>query len=275
MARARNIKPAFFQNEELSELSPITRLAFIGMWTISDFKGCIEFRPKRLKVQLMPYDDCDFEEIAINLDKSGLISIYSVAGQRYIKIINFVKHQNPHKNERDAGSDIPDIEPKDNVHAVIEGIQIIPDKDGTDRAESLLLIPSSLIPDSGLIDSANSAPAAPKKSRAEAKKPLPDGFGISENVRAWAITNGHQHLDRHLASFLMKVRAKGYVYVNWDAAFQNAIADDWAKLNVGNAPRGSPRIPVDLAAANRAATEEARRKLFPKVENYNQGVIDA
>jgi hypothetical protein len=104
MARSRNIKPGFFQNEQLGELAPIERLAFIGMWTIADFKGCLEFRPKRLKVQLMPYDDCDFENIAINLDKSGLIRNYSVQGRRYIKIINFTRHQNPHKNERDAGA---------------------------------------------------------------------------------------------------------------------------------------------------------------------------
>ena len=54
MARARNIKPAFFQNEDLAELQPIARLAFIAMWTVADYKGCMEYRPKRLKVQLLP-----------------------------------------------------------------------------------------------------------------------------------------------------------------------------------------------------------------------------
>ena len=154
MARSRNIKPGFFQNEQLGELSPIERLAFIGMWTIADFKGCLEFRPKRLKVQLMPYDDCDFENIAINLDKSGLIRNYSVQGQRYIKIINFTRHQNPHKNEREAGSDVPDI--TDNETQVIDYNELTinteqrRNKDGTNRADSLLLIPDSLllIPDS-------------------------------------------------------------------------------------------------------------------------------
>ena len=89
MARARNIKPGFFQNEQLGELTPLTRLAFIGMWTIADYRGCVEFRPKRLKIQLLPYDECNIEEIAINLDKSGLIRIYSVQGKRYIKILKF------------------------------------------------------------------------------------------------------------------------------------------------------------------------------------------
>lgn len=56
MARARNIKPAFFTNDELSELPPLARLLFIGLWTIADYKGCFEYKPKRLKVQLLPYE---------------------------------------------------------------------------------------------------------------------------------------------------------------------------------------------------------------------------
>lgn len=134
MARARNIKPAFFQNEKLADLKPINRLAFIALWTVCDFKGCLEYRPKRLKVQLLPYDDCNIEEIINNLVDSGFIQIYSVEGQDYIKILNFEKHQNPHKNEKDAGSDIPDI----------DGTRT--DNIGTSRADSLLLIPDSLNP---------------------------------------------------------------------------------------------------------------------------------
>lgn len=146
MARARNIKPSFFQNEELGELQPITRLAFIGMWTIANFKGCIEYRAKRLKVQLLPYDECNIEKIVNDLDKSGLIRVYSVDGIRYIKIINFEKHQNPHKNERDAGTDVPDFDEKT---CEIKGIQKIEknrEQDGTDPADSLLLNTDSGFP---------------------------------------------------------------------------------------------------------------------------------
>ena len=149
MARSRNIKPAFFHNEELAGLSPITRLAFIGMWTVSDFKGCIEYRAKRLKVQILPYDNSDMDTIVTNLEKARLIRIYSVQGQRYIKIINFERHQNPHKNERDAGSTIPDFVddanlPNQNNEMTQDGTK--PDFIGSTRADSLLLIPDSLLP---------------------------------------------------------------------------------------------------------------------------------
>ena len=113
MARARNIKPSFFTNDDLSETNPLARLLFIGMWTIADFKGCFEYKPKRLKVQLLPYDDCDIEQLVSDLEKSGFIAIYTVQGQKYIKVLNFTKHQNPHKNEREGGSEIPDIDQQD------------------------------------------------------------------------------------------------------------------------------------------------------------------
>lgn len=162
MARARNIKPSFFNNDELADIDPLGRLLFIGMWTIADFKGCFEYKPKRLKVQVLPYDNCDIEQLTINLDKSGFISIYSVLGQQYVKVLNFDKHQNPHKNERDKGSEIPDIFDRDDIDLnksiIINELQNIEnnrDKNGTthdknesDRADSLNLIPSTLIPDS-------------------------------------------------------------------------------------------------------------------------------
>lgn len=146
MARARNIKPGFFQNDELGELAPIARLLFIGLWTIADFKGCLEFRPKRIKAQILPYDDCDTEALAFNLDKSGFISIYSVQGQRYIKVNNFDRHQNPHKNEREAGSDCPDIDKRDIEIKDLGSIGINLEHNGTTPADSLILIPDSLIP---------------------------------------------------------------------------------------------------------------------------------
>ena len=57
MARARNIKPALFTNDTLAENDALGRLLFIGLWTIADFKGDVEWRPKRVKAQVLPYDD--------------------------------------------------------------------------------------------------------------------------------------------------------------------------------------------------------------------------
>jgi hypothetical protein len=177
MARARNIKPAFFQNETLSELPPLARLLFIGLWTIADYKGCLEFRPKRIKVQLLPYDECDISALVINLEDSGFISSYSVAGQNYIEIHNFTRHQNPHKNEREAGSVIPEnprITPKNKKSRLIA---INPEQDGTARADSLLPLPDSLIK---------------KEQSRNPDKPhlLPPDFELTNEMRKYAEDHG-------------------------------------------------------------------------------------
>ena len=184
MARARNIKPSFFTNDELSELEPLARILFIGMWTIADFKGCFEYKPKRLKVQILPYDDCNIEQLVSALDKSGFISIYSVQGQCYIKVINFSKHQNPHKNEREGGSAIPDIslsdEKKPENSDNLQNIEINHDQNGTDRADSLNLIPDSLnlIPEDSSFDVVENVPPQPKfVFKTELKK-----AGVSEEA---------------------------------------------------------------------------------------------
>ena len=152
MARARNIKPSFFSNDLLAEIDPIGRLLFIGLWTIADFKGDIEWREKRIKAQLIPYDNCDVTNIAINLDNSGFIRFYSDSDSTYVNITNFSKHQNPHKNEREKGSDIPEYSELMRQAIDLKGLTINPDKsrlnqdeNGTTPADSLIPYPDSLI----------------------------------------------------------------------------------------------------------------------------------
>lgn len=150
MARARNIKPSFFNNDILADVEPLGRLLFIGLWTICDYRGNLEFREKKIKASLLPYDDCSVIDIAINLEKSGFIQSYSNDGVTYINIVNFEKHQNPHKNEKLKGSDTPSLsdcnsKPFDLKENCIksEKVTINPDKNGTNPADSFNLNPDS------------------------------------------------------------------------------------------------------------------------------------
>lgn len=151
MARARNIKPAFFDNDELAENDPLGRLLFIGLWTLADYQGNLEWRSKRIQKQLLAYDKCDIDKLAINLDKSGFIRFYSDGENLYVNIANFTKHQNPHKNERSKGSDIPSYSEDGRQLVDLKGLKINrdlsglkPDNSDSNRADSLLLIPDSL-----------------------------------------------------------------------------------------------------------------------------------
>lgn len=106
MARARNIKPAFFKNELLAELSPFDRLLFIGLWCLGDREGRVEDRPKRIKMELFPCDSYDVDAGLNELAKQGFVRRYTAAGEAVIAIVNFTKHQTPHGTEKD--SELPD-----------------------------------------------------------------------------------------------------------------------------------------------------------------------
>lgn len=106
MARARNIKPALFKNEILGVADPLYTLAFEGLWLLADREGRLEDRPMRIKAEIFPYrDGLNIENILDWLSSSGFIARYRYGENRYIQVVNFSKHQNPHKNE--VASEIP------------------------------------------------------------------------------------------------------------------------------------------------------------------------
>lgn len=177
MPRARNIKHGFFTNDDLAEIDPIGRLLFIGLWTLADYKGDLKWKSKRIKAQLLPYDECDVEALAINLDKSGFIQFYSDGDNLYVRVVNFVKHQNPHKNERSTGSDVPAYSNELRQLVDLKGLTInrdksgvIPDHSDSDRADSCFLIPDScsLIPEEKDL----SAPAKPDAKSARKQQSI-------------------------------------------------------------------------------------------------------
>lgn len=104
MARTRNIKPGFFQNEVLAELPPLARLLFSALWCWADRQGRLEDRPTRIKAQMLPYDNCDVDQLLDMLAraKEPFIVRYEVDGRKYIQITNFSVHQNPHCNEQES-----------------------------------------------------------------------------------------------------------------------------------------------------------------------------
>jgi hypothetical protein len=99
MARARTIKPAFFKSVQLAECEPFARILFAGLWCLADREGRLEDRPRRLKAEILPYDNCDAEALLEQLVAHKLIVRYQVDGVGYISIPRFTSHQRPHPKE--------------------------------------------------------------------------------------------------------------------------------------------------------------------------------
>lgn len=89
--RARNIKPGYFKSDELAELPALTRILFAGLWCVADRAGRLEDRPKRIKADVLPYDDCDVDTMLGELAGAGFILRYETAAGRFIQVTNFDK----------------------------------------------------------------------------------------------------------------------------------------------------------------------------------------
>lgn len=155
MSRARNIKPGFFKNDRLAECDPLARILFAALWCEADREGRLEDRPKRIKAECLPYDDADADALLAQLAKAGFILRYEVGGERFIAILNFSKHQNPHV--REPASSIPGpgsiqapgetVQGREN-HESAQGKHSAstgqaPGEHGTGPADSPFLIPDS------------------------------------------------------------------------------------------------------------------------------------
>ena len=158
--RARNIKPGFFSNEQLPDCEPLARLLFIGLWCMADKKGRLQDRPRKMKIEILPCDDCDMEVLLAQLQHYGFILRYEISGHRFIQVLNFSKHQRPHRKEQE--STIPGPTLGDTIYQLGEGEPppIPPDP----------LIPDILIPESS---SSDDDARAREPSAASRSKKLP------------------------------------------------------------------------------------------------------
>jgi hypothetical protein len=129
MPRMRMVKPTLFTHEVLYEASkesglPV-RLAYIGLWTQCDREGRFEWRPLRLKLAILPWDDLDFEKVLAALEKHGFILRYEVEGKPYGCIPSWHVHQHCHHKEADSSippppwqaPDKPGADPGQDSHA--------------------------------------------------------------------------------------------------------------------------------------------------------------
>lgn len=100
--RSRNIKPNFFKNDLLGECLPLARILFEGLWCYADKRGRFEWRPKKIKIEILPYDKCNIVLLLDQLLEREFILKYLVEGVEYGMIPNFEIHQRPHHNETES-----------------------------------------------------------------------------------------------------------------------------------------------------------------------------
>lgn len=153
MARARNIKPGFYKNEDLAECSVWARFIFPGLWMLADREGRLEDRPKRIKAELLAFDSHDVEPLLKELETHKFLVRYENEDGRFIQITKFNTNQTPHYSEKKSVIKAPilqetkgdDEQPKPELHQD-KPKKLPPIKRGSQPPDSLN--PYSLTPDS-------------------------------------------------------------------------------------------------------------------------------
>jgi hypothetical protein len=160
MARIRTIKPEFFRHEDLFELEMETKLpirvAYAGLWTCCDREGRFKWRPRTLKTEILPYDDCDFSRVLDALVTRGFVVKYRVNDEDFGHVPSFCTHQVI--NNRESASTLPDPSLNELVDACPTREARVPDacptpvkgkgKEGKEnRKESARVVDALVLPD--------------------------------------------------------------------------------------------------------------------------------
>ncbi|CAJ5047138.1 Replication protein 15 [Burkholderia pseudomallei] len=110
MGRIRTVKPELFAHEDLFEAERETglplRIAFVGLFTCADREGRFKWRPRTLKLAVLPHDDVDFSRVLDAFVTRGFLVKYACESGEEIGLIpTFTKHQVI--NNREMPSDLP------------------------------------------------------------------------------------------------------------------------------------------------------------------------
>lgn len=93
MSRIRSIHPSFWLDRAF--LSSFARILFLGLGNFADDAGIFEWKPKHLKLKILPNDRINIDKILDELKEEGLIETYEVNGKQYGVIRNFTQWQKP------------------------------------------------------------------------------------------------------------------------------------------------------------------------------------
>ncbi len=104
MARKRMIDPNIWQSEDFSKLSTLSKLVFIGMFSLADDEGRGRAKPVYLKSVIFPYDDgmrvIDIEKSLSEISANMSVTLYDHDGSKYYQMDKWSKWQRVEKPQK-------------------------------------------------------------------------------------------------------------------------------------------------------------------------------
>lgn len=264
MARARNIKPGFYKNEELAECSVWARLIFPGLWMLADREGRLEDRPKRIKAELLPFDGQDVDRLLAELERHGFIERYRNEDGSFIQISKFLEHQSPHYSEKPSAIKPPKL-PENGGDELQETPGNGKASSHEDSGSHPVIKRGSQPPDSLNPDSLNpesldeTTPAVPTGKARGSGRPVagavpPDG-------------EGPRHIAEDLSLDALRTTPPAGSLENERAA------ELWATLHA-NGCKGTASHPAVIEMARRGVTVEALKRAIVEARKTRDGPLN-
>lgn len=238
MARIRTVKPEFFRHELLQDLE-ITyaknhpMLVFAGLWGHCDKAGRFEWKPRQLKLDILPFLDFDMEETLSVLEKAGLLKKYVVGLSSYGVIPTFGEHQRIGGKEATDGEKYPP--PPERKTGKQRG------SNGEATGKQSSNASEAVVKHQGLQE--GKGREGSRATQRERGSRLPADWAPTELLLAWA---AKERSDLDLTTTVAKFRdywqskpGIGATKLDWDATFRNWIREE----KPGRQP---PKIKVDL-----------------------------
>lgn len=96
MARIRTIKPSFWSDPDITELSWDARLLLIGLISMADDRGRFISTHSSVCGYVFPHEDiapAKFRRLMQSVEKSGVVQLYTVEGRAYGRFPKWEQHQ--------------------------------------------------------------------------------------------------------------------------------------------------------------------------------------
>lgn len=252
MAKMRGIKPETFTDDKVLQLSPLARWLFVGLWTVACDNGHVEDNLVQIKVRLLPVDDCSVGGL---LDE--LLATQQVTREGgYLKVVNLAEHQNIDKRYLrlcEWCKTDPDVvfteadrpARPSRAHRAEGSTDTVAHRAttvGTAGAQRGHTVEGEGEGEGEGDRGAQAAPGPRKRGHR-----IPDGFAITDDMRAWVEDKNLDHLDvdaitEEFIDYWRGVPGQKGVKLDWPGTWRNWIrrkADD-VKVRPLRQPAGDP-----------------------------------
>lgn len=206
-------------SERVDQLEPPEEVFYRRLLNKVDDHGLYDARVSILRANLFPLRlekvrEADISRWMAACQKAGLIALYENGGKPYLVAFN---------TGWDKRSKPKYPLPPENICKQVQT---------TDNTSTVVVV--EVVGEGG----------RKRRTRTKtAESPLPEGFSISDRVKAWAVSHGVFNLAEHFEFFVSRAKAKAYTYADWDEALMGAIRKDWAGIGKGK-PEGKKVTPV-------------------------------